>query len=238
MPIGRRGFTASAARAARMMQGGIALGPCRSQIISLLLRAGALQQLHDNGDDLGSLRRGIQLGPRRGDVAGLHPNQFGQFALALGRRRIAPDRCTPRRFRFGKTALPGQYPSQQQMGMNVICALGNSAAGGGFSFLFLTQAKTDRGQREFRGAVARRQAHSLTQLALATGKVPQLMQNQAQQAAKGRTIPSIGDGLDQHLPRFTGPSAIQQIPGFVQDAFCRVAGCHLLIFRGFDDGAT
>jgi hypothetical protein len=106
--------------------------------------------------------------------------------------------------------------------MNVVHALRDGTAGGGFSLGFIAQPVTDRGKREFRGTIFGRQTHSLAQLALTARKIPQLMVNQSQQAANRRAVESIGDGFSQHLTCLTGSPVVQQISGPVQG----VRRCH------------
>ena len=67
--------------------------------------------------------------------------------------------------------------------MDIVHALGDGAAGGGLCLSFVAQPERNRGQREFRGAIVRRQAHRVTQLALAASQVALLVQDKSHQAS-------------------------------------------------------
>ncbi len=100
--------------------------------------------------------------------------------------------------------------------MDIVHALADGTACGGLGLCFVAQPVSDRRESEFCSAVARRQAHGVAQFACASGKVPQLVQNQAHQTTDRRAIQSAGDRLGQHVARFAASALIQQEPGFAQ----------------------
>ena len=100
--------------------------------------------------------------------------------------------------------------------MTIVHALGYGAVGCGLGVDFIAQPVADRGEREFRGAVIRRQTHRLAQFALAARKISQLVQDQAHQASDRRAVQPAGNRRSKHIARFFAGATLQQESGFAQ----------------------